>query len=395
MALKVLFLATRDWYNPATTGGDNTMWENARYLASAGNEVTFVAAGYAGAPKADTIDGIRVVRLGGIHSLWLRTFIYYMSHCRGRCEVVVAEGFGGSRIPRLTPLYVKEPIISEWHQVHRELFAVQYPRFLNGPLNLLELITAWVHRNTLVRAGTEEWREAFTKLGFKPENVFVVPVSIREEWISSSTAAPLPSPASGEGDEPRILWLGKVRRYKCPDHVIRAMTEVTRQVKNAHLTIAGRRDDTRYEKELRDMVERLGLRDSVDFRFDLSEADKRELIRSSRLLVVPSVVEGFGIVVLEAGACGVPVVASSGVPEGAVREGVNGLRYPFGNIDALGKAMVRMLTDEPLHAALSANGLAFARTHGWQTVGSQFEAAVELAAATHDANRLARATTKS
>src|SRR5438105_14314079 len=101
--LKVLFLATRDWNHPGTTGGDNTLWETARYFASAGHEVTFVAASYAGAAQRETIDGVNVVRLGGIHSLWLTTFVYYMRHCRGKFDVVVAEGFGGSRIPRLAP----------------------------------------------------------------------------------------------------------------------------------------------------------------------------------------------------------------------------------------------------------------------------------------------------
>src|SRR5438105_2443212 len=134
---KVLFLATRDWHNPATTGGDNTMWENARYLASVGHDVTFVAAGYPGAASRETLDGIKVIRLGGIHFLWASTFAYYVRHGRGRYEVVVVEGFGGSRIPRLAPLYVREPIITEWHQIHRELFAVQYPKIFNWPLNLL------------------------------------------------------------------------------------------------------------------------------------------------------------------------------------------------------------------------------------------------------------------
>src|SRR5207245_1523606 len=51
--LRVLFLASRDWYHPATTGGDITLWENARYLASIGHDVTFVAARYAGAPQEE------------------------------------------------------------------------------------------------------------------------------------------------------------------------------------------------------------------------------------------------------------------------------------------------------------------------------------------------------
>src|SRR5881628_792694 len=163
-----------------------TLWENARYLGAAGHSVTYLCASYPGAANEENLDGIRVVRLGGIHSLWLRTFLYYLANCRGRFDVVVAEGFGGSRIPRLTPLYVKEPIITEWHQIHRELFAIQYPRLLNGPLNLLERVAAWVHRDTLVRAGTVEWQAAFPTIGFHPDKVFLLPVSLRDDWLAES-----------------------------------------------------------------------------------------------------------------------------------------------------------------------------------------------------------------
>jgi glycosyltransferase involved in cell wall biosynthesis len=373
MNLNVLFLATRDWYHPATTGGDMTMWEQARYLASVGHDVTFVAAGYGDAPNQQTRDGIKVVRLGGIHSLWLRTFIYYQTHCRGRYDVVVVEGFGGSRIPRMAPLYVREPIITEWHQVHRDLFAVQYPRLLNGPLNLLERLTAKLHRDTLVRAGTEDWRREFEDLGFRPENVFVLPVSIREEWLGQANGH---RPTS-----PTIVWLGKLRRYKCPDHAVRAMVEVAKRVPAAKLIISGRRDDAGYEAELRALVTNLHLESNVEFRFNITEAEKRDLLCSSRALVLPSAVEGFGIVVLEANACGVPVVASSRVPEGAVQQGANGLRYPFGQIDALSNALVEVLTDDALHARLAANARLFSEGFGWREIGSRYEQVVQRAAA--------------
>jgi glycosyltransferase involved in cell wall biosynthesis len=364
----VLFLATRDWNNPATTGGDNTLWENARYLVSAGYSVTFVAASFAGAAKEETIDGIHVLRLGGIHSLWFSTFLHYMRRWRGKFDVVVAEGFGGSRIPRLTPLYVREPIITEWHQIHRDLFAVQYPKLMNGPLNLLERLTAWVHRNTLVRAGTEDWKLAFPKIGFRPDNVFVVPVSIRDDWFHE--------PNGGPGSEPVILWLGKLRRYKCPDHVVQAMPEILAHFSQARLVIAGRRDDLDYERELRNLATRLGVAGHVDFRFDLSELEKRQLIRESRILVMPSAVEGFGIVALEANACGVPVVASTGVPEGAVRDGFNGLRFPFGDRHALAARIVQLLEDETLYSRLSQNARTNAESFSWSRVGPQFERVV-------------------
>jgi glycosyltransferase involved in cell wall biosynthesis len=380
--LKVLFLATRDSHHPATAGGDEVMWEYACYLASVGHDVTFVAAGFPGAARAETVDAVKIVRLGGIHSLWLRTFIHYIRRGRGRYDVVVAEGFGGSRIPRLVPLYITEPIITEWHQIYRDLFAVQYPKLLNGPLNLLERVTAFVNRNTLVRAGTEDWRQAFPRIGFKAENIFVLPVSIREDWLGQ--------PPGSRPVEPTVLWLGKVRRYKCPDHAVRAMVEVVKKVGGARLIIAGRHDDLRYERQLRALVTDLGLETKVEFRFNISEDEKRALIRSSRVLVVPSAVEGFGIVVLEANSCGVPVVASSGVPEGAVRQGFNGLRYPFGQIDALSACIVEVLTDSGLHERLSANALAFASDFGWKRIGSQYEAILQQVVEKRETARIAR-----
>lgn len=349
-----------------------TMWEQARYLASSGHEVTFVAAGYAAAANEESVDGMNVVRLGSIHSLWLRTFIYYQTKCRARYDVVVVEGFGGSRIPRLAPLYVREPMITEWHQIHRDLFAVQYPKLLNGPLNLLERITARVHRGTLVRAGTEEWRREFRKIGFKPANVFVVPVSIRDDWLHEPDRMPV--------SEPTILWLGKLRRYKCPDHAIRAMVDVVNHVPAAKLIISGRRDDVAYERELRRLTADLHLEHNVEFRFNVSDSVKRDLLRLSRALVVPSAVEGFGIVVLEANACGVPVIASTGVPEGAVRDGFNGVRYPFGRIDSLATKIVELLTNDDLHAQLSDQGRAFAQGFAWSDVGARYEQVVQLAA---------------
>jgi glycosyltransferase involved in cell wall biosynthesis len=312
------------------------------------------------------------MRIGGTHWLWFWTFIKYLAKWRGRYDVVVAEGFGGSRIPRLAPLYVKEPIITEWHQIHRDLFAVQYPKILNGPLNLLERFAGWVHRNTRVRAGTDEWRERFIAFGFRPDKVFVQGVSIREDWLASS---PPPLPAT-----PTILWLGKLRRYKCPDHAIRALPDVLERVPSAKLILAIRRDDEKYENELRALVRDLRLYDHVDFRINVSEQEKRRLLQTCRVLVVPSVVEGFGIVVLEANACGVPVVASSGVPKGAVRQDFNGLRYPFGDTQALSETLSRLLQDDVLYTRLRQNALSNAKRFSWSQVGAGFERVVIEAA---------------
>jgi glycosyltransferase involved in cell wall biosynthesis len=344
------------------------MWERAIYLARQGHSVGVVTSRWQGAPSTETIDGVSVVRLGGIYSLWWRTFLHYARRCRGRYDVIVTEGFGGSRIPRFAPLYVKEPIITEWHQIHRDLFATQYPAWMRPTLNALERFTAFIHRDTTLVVRTEEWRQAFPQLGFKPRSIAVVPACIGEEWLAASQAEPVVTP--------QIIWIGKFRRYKCPDHVIRAMTQVLQHVPAAQLVLIGRHDDRRYEKELQSLVEELNLTSSVRFSFGLSEKEKRLQLRRARVMALPSVVEGFGIVVLEANASGVPVVASSGVPPSVVGAFGNGLRYPFGDIGGLARCLATVLLDDARYQSLSKASREFADGFGFLKVCAQYEAVI-------------------
>jgi glycosyltransferase involved in cell wall biosynthesis len=192
-----------------------------------------------------------------------------------------------------------------------------------------------------------------------------VPACIREDWIEEGRP--------GEASEPIIVWLGKFRRYKCPDHAIVAMKEVVRDVPTARLILAGRHDDLKYEARLQAMARELGIAENVEFRFNISERAKRELLKCARMLVLPSSVEGFGIVVLEANASGVPVVASSGVPASAVRHDYNGLRYEFKDISDLAANIVAILRDNELYQRLSASSLRFADGHAWREVSSGYE----------------------
>lgn len=363
--MRILFLATRDWRNPEVAGGDIQMWEYARFLASRGHAVTFVASRFPGAAPEEVFDNVRVVRLGGVLTLWFTNYIYYRRHCRGHYDVVVAEGFGGSRIPRFCPLYVREPLVTEWHQIHRDLFAYQYARLLSPALNALERLTAFIHRHTYVRAGTREWQQAFPKLGFRRDRVFVVPVSIRDDWLNGAERSQV--------GEPSVLWLGKFRRYKCPHHVIQALRVLKDHGVAVQTTLAGRHDDRVYERELVRLVNTLDLTNQVEFAFNITEDEKHALLRRSRVLVLPSSVEGFGIVVLEANACGVPVVASTGVPESVVTDGRNGLRYRFGDTRGLAEALGRLLSDDALCAELSRNSVTFAQGFAWRKVGAVYE----------------------
>ena len=138
--------------------------------------------------------------------------------------------------------------------------------------------------------------------------------------------------------------------HKGQRHLVAAAARVVRDVPDARFVIVG-------EGELREPLERqirdLGLERHVllaGFRTDVIGLQK-----SFDLFVMSSVTEGLGSAMLDAMACGTPVVATraGGIPE-AIEDGVHGLLVPPHDDEALAQAIVRLLKDEPLRRQLAA-----------------------------------------
>ncbi|HUF53828.1 MAG TPA: glycosyltransferase family 4 protein [Dehalococcoidia bacterium] len=345
--LRILFLVSRAGSDPRAAGGDVQGSLYARLLAQSGHEVTYLTSSFPGSADRSVEDSVEVIRLGRPESLAARMWQYYRrwGHLY---DLVYAEAFGGARVPFCAPLYVKQPLLAAWYQVNTPVFRHQYGRLAGAGLSGLERQIARMHRRATLVTPSQARRADLVSFGFRPEHVEVVP--------------PFALGAAGEANpvahrSPVIVWLGKLRRYKCIHHVVDAMPGVLAERPDARLVVAGRRDDTAYERELREQVKRLGLTRAVSFSLDLTEGAKLALLRSARVITLPSPVEGFGIVLLEAAAQGTPAVVSEGVPEEVIREGYNGLRVPFGDARALGGALSRTLTSDSLHEALAEGAL--------------------------------------
>jgi len=132
-----------------------------------------------------------------------------------------------------------------------------------------------------------------------------------------------------------------------------------------------------------DLAERLGVADRVDLRGRVERAELPALLRSADAVVCVPWYEPFGIVPLEAMACGVPVVASAvGGLVDTVVDGVTGVHVPPRRPEAVAEALRRLLGDEGLRARLGAAGAERVRArYSWSRVArSTLEAYVELVA---------------
>jgi glycosyltransferase involved in cell wall biosynthesis len=165
-------------------------------------------------------------------------------------------------------------------------------------------------------------------LGIDPEKFALTPkISAEKVGISSG--------------RPMILFVGRLVYYKGVDVLIRAMKDI-----DARLMIIGHGP---LEGELRRLADDLGLDQKISFLTDVSDALLPSYFHASDFLVLPSVAssEAFGIVQLEAFACGKPVISTSlptGVPY-VNRHGVSGLVVPPGDVHALAAAMKHLLNN--------------------------------------------------
>jgi glycosyltransferase involved in cell wall biosynthesis len=155
--------------------------------------------------------------------------------------------------------------------------------------------------------------------------------------------------------EPQILFVGRMVEKKGGEFLIRALEQVRRVVPDAKLVMAG---DGPLLENHRSLARQLGV--PVEFLGSVPQSEIRRQIEQSRIFCLPSVVasngdaEGLGISILEAQACGVPVVTSAfgGSTEGIV-DGVTGYAFPERDIPALALHLTRLLSDPQLCESMS------------------------------------------
>jgi O-antigen biosynthesis alpha-1,3-rhamnosyltransferase len=203
--------------------------------------------------------------------------------------------------------------------------------------------------------GADEARAMF---GLAPERVHFVYAGVDSDAFRPLPAREFEPFRARYGDY--VLAIGIITARKNFDVLARAVARLD----GVKLVLVGRRQ---YGGEsFFAEVERLGLRERFVHLEDLGHEDLVRLINAARVFAVPSLYEGFGLIVLEAMACGVPVVHSSAscLPEVA---GGAGLSVDANDDEAVAEALRRALEDRELAAKLRSAGLARARELSWQS----------------------------
>ncbi len=187
--------------------------------------------------------------------------------------------------------------------------------------------------------------------GIPPGKCVIVPNSVDRKRIETLMVEEPQHPWFG-APEPVIAAVGRLTKAKNYPLLLQAFADLLAS-RPARLVIVGEGEE---RDRLRALAEELGVRDDVAFLG--SQPNPFKFIGAASVFVLSSDWEGFGNVLIEAMACGTPVV-STRYGEGAeeiITDGVNGLLVPCGDRRALADAMLRAMEDERLRARLSENG---------------------------------------
>jgi glycosyltransferase involved in cell wall biosynthesis len=305
-----------------------------------------VVYGDPGARLDQTLAGVTFTTLDGSWTQWWDQVTLPRALARDAITVFLSPYYKG-------PVRAPCPVVLTIH----DLYFINYPGRHRPVYEAIVTRAArtYAARATAIISDSEySKREIVTRLGVSSAKVSVIPVALGGEFRPASLTAA--ARARYALTSPYVLYVGNFNPHKNIPRLIRGFALLPGPVRSRHaLVLAGGYGEGR--PELARLAESLGLADRVIFSGRVDDADLPALYAEAAVYVTPSLEEGFGSTVLEAMACGAPVIASNraALPEVV---GDAGLLFDAEQERELGSVLARVLSDPALADDLRRRSLA-------------------------------------
>ncbi len=401
---------TSDLYYPMTNGVAVFAHNLAKGLAKQGHEVMVICPSFTGKRHRTKQDGVTTVymksirfpfypdqinavpegkkilnkvpvpRLAYRHGLWITVDPYpELKKALNKFHPDVIHNQTAEMIAIAAQRYAKKydvPMVSTGHAYPDNLTSqVKFLKPIKRPLDamLRAYMASFLKHSEYATMPTEMAIDDLVPKNRRRFNVTVEPLSNGVDLSQFTPRKPLQKVLKKfhlETSVPRVLYVGRVDPEKSISNVVTAFAGVLEKVPEAELVIVGDGTDRRH---LVDLVKALGIEKQVKFLGRVMPPDVVDIYRSATVFATASETETQGIVLIEAAATGLPLVA---VDAGAVRElcqdKKNGILCAPRNLPAMTKALVKILQDEKLQEKYSKESLEIAKTHDLNRTLSRF-----------------------
>jgi glycosyltransferase involved in cell wall biosynthesis len=370
--MKILWLAWKDVQHPGAGGAEVVLWELSRRLIRDGHTVTVLTCGYPGAAAADTIDGVRVIRVGT--SRYLHPFQatwYYLRYLRYDFDIMIETVNTATYLAALFAGSAKRYLL--YHQLAREIWFYE----TKPPLSwlgyyLLEPLATWLLGNADLPTITvsESTKRDLVRFGFNPAKI-----STMSEGIEF---APLESlDAVEKFPQPTLLSHGTMRAMKNTLDQVKAFEIAKRSIPDLQLKISGSTTGG-YAQQVLAYIDKSPFKADIEVLGRTTEVEKINLMRRCHLKLQTAIKEGWGITITEANSQGAPAVVydADGLRD-SVQDGKIGLvtaRTP----QALAVGITTLLQDQSLYNKMQVAAWEWSKTITFDHAYHDFKSVLEL-----------------
>ncbi len=345
--MRIVFLAWRDTPHPQAGGSEFVIDQLASRLTQRGHDVQLLHGG----PSAT--HNYRSTRIGGNYSQYIRAPFSFFRRRRDVDVVVDVE----NGIPYFSPLWQRRPVVGLVHHIHTDQWAMQFPKPIAAIGRWLEgWLMPRVYRSSPFVAVSPSTAIGLTELGIASDHVTTIEMGSNFEPID-------PSPSL----DPRFVVLSRLVPHKRVELALK-MWELVRPVTGGILVVVG--DGPEFDN-LRSLAG-----PDVEFTGWVDEDRKRTELSQAWLLIHPAHHEGWGTVIIEAGAASVPTLAFdvAGVRD-SVDNGITGYLAIDEN-DFVSK-WIELATNPDDRSTMASAAKERSTTFTWENAVTSFEALLE------------------
>ncbi len=353
--MNILIINWQDWKNPYAGGAEVYLYEIFSRLIKKGHRVLLLCSRGPGQKRYETLDGFEIIRVGKRFN-----FNFYVPFALNailknkKIDLIIDDQ---NKIPFFTPVFTKKKNLIMIMHLFRKTIYRETNFLFAGYVYITESLIPLLYPHSHFIAISQSTADDLKKMGIK-QKISVVYSGIPE----------LKNIYNIKREKNLVLYVGRIKRYKSIDHLLKAVNIIKSDIP-VKLAIVGAGDAL---EELKNLACELNL--EVDFKGFVSEEEKYEMYQKARVIVQPSIKEGWGLTAIEAQACGTPVICanSPGLRETLI-DGKTGYLYDYGNITELAKKIKDILTDDTKWLEFSNSAIEWARNFSWDYSAEKME----------------------
>jgi phosphatidyl-myo-inositol dimannoside synthase len=360
------------------TKGGTAVWFSEVYPRLGGKGIHIVTADVPGASEVDAVHGNSVHRVRLERVPWLKpeSLAMYLRLFTSSARLVRRHRFEAVHAGRALPEGLVAWAIARLARLPCVIYAHGEELTTWGQGAKYRAMRFALRHADRVIANSDYTRDVLLRMGLDPARVSLINPGVdTQRFLPGLPHADLRAGLGLRDGQPLVLSVGRMQRRKGFDHVLAAIPTLLEQGHDVHYALIGIGEQF---DELKRSAAALGISSRVHFLGHVSSDDLPRWYNACDVFVmanreVDGDTEGFGMVFLEAGACGKPCIAGlAGGTGSAVADEITGLRVDGTSIPAIANALTRLLSDREL--ALKMGTAAHARAmgrHSWQSVAEQ------------------------